>query len=117
MKKKLSIVRIIAAGFISLAFVSCKNTDDTMLLGNKNGTIPRAVGPWQRLFTDNFDNTGSFGNWTRTSRFDYNSKLCLYDPGVPTVAAFDSKNVLVLTATKSGNIWKSGHVKSNYSFK
>jgi hypothetical protein len=75
------------------------------------------LGPWTRQFTDDFTATGSFNNWIRTSRFDYNSNVCQYDGAVPAIANHDGRNVLVLTATKSGNIWKSGHVKSKYSFK
>src|SRR5688572_8581897 len=76
-----------------------------------------AQGAWQRLFTDNFDNTTSFNNWQRTSRFDYNSTLCQYDAAVPAITSYESKSVLVLTATKSGSVYRSGHVKSNYNFK
>jgi hypothetical protein len=117
MKKALSITTIIVV-ITSSMFVSC--TDDTSLAKKDTktpDTRPRAVGPWQRTFTDNFDNTGSFNNWQRTSRFDYNSNLCQYDAGVPAIANYDGRNVLVLTATKSGNVWRSGHVKSNYNFK
>ena len=76
-----------------------------------------AVGPWQRVFIDNFDNSASFNNWERTNRFDYNSNLCQYDASVPHIANYDWRNCLVLTATKSGSVWKSGHVKSYYNFK
>src|SRR5437868_12531431 len=79
--------------------------------------VTMAVSAWQRMFTDDFTNTGSFNSWTKANRFDYNSNYCQYDPNVPVIGTYDSRNVLVLTATKSGSIWKSGHVKSNYSFK
>ena len=80
-------------------------------------TSATAVGPWQRTFTENFDNSSSFNRWERTSRFDYNSNVCQYDAGVPFIGNYDYRSVLVLTATKSGNIYRSGHVKSYYNFK
>jgi len=116
---------MIAAGLAS-AFFACDDEtvvnhskDDATVTGTekKTGNKLGALGPWQRVFTDNFDNASSLNSWQRTSRFDYNSNVCQYDASVPTVANHDWRNVLVLTATKSGNIWKSGHVKSNFSFK
>src|SRR5688500_14983467 len=88
----------------------------TGLLIMSNNTVS-SQGAWQRMFTDNFDNTGSYNSWERTNRFHYNSNICQYDPAVPAIANYDSRNVLVLTATKSGSIYRSGHVKSFYNFK
>src|SRR5688572_15497519 len=116
---------MIAAG-IGSAFFACDDEtvvnsakDEAPVTGTqkKTGNKLGALGPWQRVFTDNFDNASSLNSWQRTSRFDYNSNVCQYDASVPAVANHDWRNVLVLTATKSGNIWKSGHVKSNFSFK
>jgi hypothetical protein len=104
-----------AMAILSCLFVAC--SDDVTPSSNGTDTRPRAVGPWQRTFTDDFNNTGSFNNWQRTSRFDYNSNYCQYDAAVPAIGNYDGRNVLVLTATKSGSVWKSGHVKSNYNFK
>lgn len=119
--KRTNIVAFAAAGIISLFTASCKKGEaiseqaiSTQL--NADGKTA-ALGPWTRQFTDDFTATGSFNNWIRTSRFDYNSNVCQYDGAVPAIANHDGRNVLVLTATKSGNIWKSGHVKSKYSFK
>jgi hypothetical protein len=101
-----------------LLFVACENAGDTMLADRTNATATTAaLGPWTRQFTDDFSNTGSFNNWQRTARFDYNSNLCQYESANPAIAAYDGRSVLVLTAYKSGSIWKSGHVKSNYNFK
>src|SRR5687768_10806749 len=118
MKKPFNISSLFTAVIISVLTFSCQYQEETTTPVSKDEqTTPRAVGPWQRTFTDNFDNTGSFSNWQRTSRFDYNSNLCQYDAGVPAIANYDGRNVLVLTATRSGNVWRSGHVKSNYNFK
>jgi hypothetical protein len=97
---------------LALAALSCDT--DSPIAEQNNLTKPRAVGPWQRLLTDDFN---GLGGWQKTNRLDYNSNLCQYDPNVPIIADYDGRRVMVLTATKSGNIWKSGHVKSNYSFK
>lgn len=72
---------------------------------------------WTRVFTDEFSSGASLNNWARTERYDYNSSLCSYVPANSTVATYENKSCLVLTAVKSGSIWKSGHVKSNFSFK
>jgi hypothetical protein len=127
MKNHLSIAKMIAAGVVCMLFASCEQQEPVFngnsgsgLKASTQPTSPKgeeALGPWQRQFTDDFNNTGSFNNWQRTSRLDYNSNVCQYDAAVPAIANYDGRNVLVLTATKSGSIWKSGHVKSNYSFK
>lgn len=77
----------------------------------------KAVSAWSRVFTDDFSSTSSFNNWTRTERFDYNSNYCKYLAANPSIATYDSRSCLVLTAVKNGSIWNSGHVKSNFSFK
>jgi len=74
-------------------------------------------GPWVRQFTDDFNDASSFNNWTRTNRADYNSSICNYSSADPSIATYDSRSVLVLTASGSGSNYTSGHVKSNYSFK
>ena len=119
--KKRNILVFAVAGIISLLSVSCKKGEAVSEQATTSKLIANgktaAIGPWTRQFTDDFTSTGSFNNWARTSRFDYNSNVCQYDAAVPAIANNDGRDVLVLTATKSGNIWKSGHVKSNYSFK
>jgi hypothetical protein len=116
--------KIARAILFLFAFIiaSCQQEDDALPAQSKNEskdapTSSTALGPWQRVFTENFSSTASFNNWQRANRFDYNSNLCQYDPNVPTIGTYDNRNVLVLTATKSGNIWKSGHVKSYFNFK
>jgi hypothetical protein len=122
MKKQLRIA-IFSLTMLACMFLtfSCENSDDALVLRDNVGAktskqqpITMALSAWQRVFTDDFN---SINNWQKTSRYDYNSNLCLYDPNVPAIGNYDGRTVLVLTATKSGSIWKSGHVKSNYSFK
>ena len=107
---------ICVIGVISL---SCKK-------GNKNSTIEESTvqpdgkektmaGPWLRVFADDF--SINLNNWTKANRADYNSSICVYDPNVPVIGNYDSRSVLVLAATPSGRTYKSGHVKSNFSFK
>lgn len=91
-----------------------KPNRDTGSIGGGTGTVP---GVWERVFTDEFNDLDSFDNWERTERFDYNSDLCQYLAAIPTVDTYDGKNCLVLTATKNGSIWNSGHVKSIYEMK
>jgi hypothetical protein len=83
------------------------------------GSQAQAVlGPWQRVLTDNFSNSGSLGAWQVTSRADYNSSICNYVPGAVSFGTEDGRGVMRLTATKiSATNYQSGHVKSNYSFK
>jgi len=83
------------------------------------GSEAQAVtGAWQRMFTDNFTNSGSLGSWQVTQRADYNSNICNYVSGAVSFGTEDSKSVMRLTATKiSSTNFQSGHVKSNYSFK
>jgi hypothetical protein len=113
MKIEQSVLKMIGVLLLFFVTLSCDN-DDSTLVGPNTPTTPRAVGPWQRQLTEDFNN---HNNWQKANRLDYNSNICQYDPNVPTIGNYDGRTVLVLTATKSGNIWKSGHVKSNYSFK
>lgn len=112
---------LMALGLMPFALMSCKKGADTTVVDkpaaeNTEKVGVAATGPWTRVFTDDF-NSSSLGNWTKASRADYNSSSCIYDSGVPTTGTYDSRNVLVLTATKNGSTYKSGHVKSNFSFK
>ena len=111
--KFLSLVLIATA---ALLLSNCSKQDDDLLPANKNEPQLKASG-WSRAFTDNFDNSGSWNNWSREQRYDYNSSLCYYRYDDPTIANYDYRNCLVITAYKSGNKWNSGHVKSYYSFK
>lgn len=110
---------IILVSILAIAFTSCSKIGvepEQPISENESGL--KAVSAWQRVFTDDFTNTGSWNNWTRTNgRFDYNSTLCWYNSASTSMASYDGRTCLVLTATKNGNIWNSGHVKSNYNFK
>lgn len=108
----------ILVAMVTIVFSNCtkKDREEDQPI-SQNASHLKAASAWARVFIDNFDNTGSWNNWIRTERFDYNSDLCKYLTAVPLIANYDSKSCLVLTATKNGSIWNSGHVKSNYSFK
>lgn len=109
---------ILAFSSISISLVACKtsNAQPELKAAEKSAVQTRAVSAWTRLFTDDFTNSSSFNNWTRTARADYNSEICNYQFSNPAIASYDSRNVLVLTASGSGSYFTSGHVKSNYSF-
>jgi hypothetical protein len=122
MNTKTKLPYLMAMGLIAIGLMSCKKADDTTSIKKALSTTPEnvstlALGPWNRVFTDDFNDNNSFNNWVKANRADYNSSNCIYDPNVPVTGNYDSKNVLVLTATKNGNSYKSGHVKSNFSFK
>ncbi len=107
---------------ITIIFVACKIDNQQPDVKHPdvlaaNTTSIQAVSAWTRQFTDDFTNTSSFNNWTRASRADYNSSICNYQTSNPTIGSYDSRSVLVLTASGSGSYYTSGHVKSNYSFK
>jgi len=101
---------------ITLVLLSCSKSED-----DKTQETPVDPDPvdtsWGRVFTDDFASTASWTNWIRTNRFDYNSNYCSYLSSNPQIETCDGLSCLVLTASKNGDIWNSGHVKSNYSFK
>lgn len=101
------------AGMVAIIFCSCSKKDDVVEPSTK-GTNQLKASAWSRQFTEDFNN---LNNWQKTQRKDYNSTLCQYLSSVPQIGNYDGRTCLVLTATKSGSIWNSGHVKSNYSFK
>jgi hypothetical protein len=110
-------ILLAAAAF---TFFNCsKNEEDQTIKTSTSISNLKSTSSWSRVFTDDFTNTGSWNNWTRTQRYDYNSNYCYYQSSNPSIATYDSRNVLVLTAYRKSsteNIWYSGHVKSNYSF-
>jgi hypothetical protein len=122
---KTQLINRLAVGLILLLSASCNKNEilpaaeKSAITNNTAGNAgTRALGPWVRVLTDDFTSTSSFNNWTRTHRKDYNSSICNYDSSVPTIASYDGRVVLVLTASSlGGGQYKSGHVKSNYSFK
>lgn len=103
-----------------LTMMSCDKQDENLTVNSSSkdaNARVAAVGAWVRQFTEDFSNA-TFSQWTKTNRKDYNSAFCQYDPTVPKVATVDGVSSLVLTATKTGyQAFKSGHIKSNYSFK
>lgn len=103
---------------MAISLVACKtsNAQPELKAADKSATQARAVSAWSRQFTDDFTSSSSFNNWTRTNRADYNSGICNYQSANPAIASYDSRSVLVLTASGSGSYFTSGHVKSNYSF-
>ena len=108
---------LITSALILMLSNCSKQDDDQFQPVTKSESHLKAAMAWTNVFTDNFDNTGSWNNWTRTERFDYNSDYCEYLASDPQIATYDNKSCLVLTAVKNGSIWNSGHVKSNISFK
>ena len=108
--------------FSSLMFfqVSCEKEEiDTNLQSDtevSNTDDNLRVGPWQRVFTDNFNSSGNLNQWQKTNRKDYNSNICNYVSGNPRLASLDNKQCLELSAYKYGNEYRSGHVKSYWDF-
>ncbi len=108
---------VIVAAIAALMLSNCSKDDDDQLQPANKSESHLKASAWTRVFTDGFDNSGSWSNWSRQERYDYNSSLCYYRYSNPTIANYDYRSCLVLTAYKNGNIWNSGHVKSYYSFK
>lgn len=98
-------------------FSNCSKDDQEIAKPQATNNTTAKDTTWGRVFTDEFSSTASWSNWTRTQRFDYNSTLCSYLSSNTEIGTHDDLSCLVLTAVKNGNIWNSGHVKSNYSFK
>lgn len=103
--------------FVTILLWGCSKSDDELIQSEQQSVNLKSASAWTRVFTDDFTNTDSWNNWTRTERADYNSSLCQYLASDPQIGYYDYRNCLVLTAYKNGSIWNSGHVKSNYSFK
>ena len=122
MNRKTKLPYLMAVLMTTLVLMSCKKSNDTSAeskdaIKADPAVKTLAVGAWTRLFTDDFTSSSSFNNWNKANRADYNSSSCIYDPNVPVIGNYDSRSVLVLTATKNGSTYKSGLIKSNYSFK
>jgi hypothetical protein len=111
----------LVAAMATVVFSNCSKKEEEIQVEPITQTTStsnlKAASAWSRVFTDDFSNTGSWNNWTRTQRYDYNSSLCYYNSSNPAIATYDGRSCLVLTAYKNGSIWNSGHVKSYYSFK
>ena len=92
------------------------NTSPIISPTNKNAKSA-AVGSWQSLMWETFDG-GSFTNkWELVDRNDYNSQICRYSSSVPFKGNQDGLSCLVINATKTGNSYQSGMIKSLQKFK
>ena len=107
--------KILSIIVVSMIFFSCE--EDDKRIENQVDDEPPLTEGWQRVFNDEFDDYSSFNNWELTNRFDYNSVYGKYVSAVPYVDLIHGKSVLVLTATPSGEIYETGHVKSKFDFK
>jgi hypothetical protein len=107
---------IILISIVAFAFCSCSKIDDEILPQNDQNSSSLKASTWSKVFEDYFSSTASLYNWSAAERYDYNSDYCYYKSSNPTIATYGGVSCLVLTATKSGSIWNSGFVKSNYSF-
>ena len=106
--------KILSIIVVSMIFFSCE--EDDKRIENQVDDEPPLTGGWQRVFNDEFDDYLSFNNWELTNRFDYNSVYGKYVSAVPYVDLIHGKSVLVLTATPSGEVYETGHVKSKFDF-
>ena len=110
---------ILIMAFAAVAF-SCQQPEEVTTSSLKPSSArAAAIGPWQQTFLTQFDNATNMNTfWQKTTgRTDYNSTVCTYDGAVPYTGNKDGKTCLILTATKTEtNAYKSGHVKSFYSF-
>lgn len=105
---------------VAILFGSCSKNETVQPISHNEEIASEhnlKASNWQRVYTENFDNNDSWNRWSRTERFDYNSNKCYYVSSNPYIGYNDNKTCLVLTATKNGSIWNSGHVKSYYEFK
>lgn len=99
--------------------ISCE-TEETSSEQNQVSQEEFSVSPkssWSRVFKDDFNWSTGLAQWETADRKDYNSNICNYDPNNPKIANLDGKNSLRLRASKNGDEYTSGHVKSLYSFK
>ncbi|WP_124978884.1 glycoside hydrolase family 16 protein [Nonlabens xiamenensis] len=78
--------------------------------------VAAKAGSWQGRLWDPFNNFNS-NRWEKTSRPDYNSSKCIYQPGQVFTASYNNENFLVLKAERNNNgTWRSGHIKSRNNF-
>ena len=113
MKNSISIMVLAAMIF------SCQQPEKVTTSNTKPSSERVAAGAWQQTFLTQFDNAANMNTyWAKTNgRTDYNSSICTYNSAVPYTGNKDGKTCMILTATKTGtNAYKSGHVKSFYSF-
>jgi hypothetical protein len=111
----LSIVSLV----VVVLFSNCsKSKDDFAQPAAESKSTLKATGSWYSVFTEDFSSTSSLtSNWQRVVKTDANSTYTNYTTSQATVAKKEGKNCLVITAIKSGSTYKSGFVKSNYTFK
>nr|WP_294897924.1 hypothetical protein [uncultured Pedobacter sp.] len=122
MKKQFKKLAVVGVSGLIVSFTACKKAESissTQTLSSKGKLKTEAVGPWQNVFADYFNDQNTFNNnWEKADRTDHNSDICHYDPSVPTLDTKDGYSVLVLSATKvNSSYFKSGHIKSHFNFK
>lgn len=120
MNKELGLLSLSLTAVFSLSCGKLEQQESMALDASRSGiqSLSSTTSGWIRVFTDDFNSGSNLNNnWLLTSRADYNSSICVYDPSVPHIGNYDYKDVLVLTATKTGSTVKSGHVKSKFNFK
>ncbi|MET4084035.1 hypothetical protein ABIB40_004009 [Pedobacter sp. UYP30] len=115
MRKTKKLSGLIAMYAVVIISLSCKKSENITKEETKVESPNTASKEWSRVFADDF--SVNLNNWEKANRADYNSSRCIYDPNIPIIGNYDSKDVLVLTATADGSNYKSGLVKSNFSFK
>jgi hypothetical protein len=114
---KNSISKTVLCTSVIFSIFSCNHDDhDVSLQSSQNPSSQSKLGPWVSVFTNNFSVAGDLNVWQKANRSDYNSSICNYVSSNPTIGSLDSKSCLLITASKNGNTYNSGFVKSNFSF-
>lgn len=135
--KKLSIFSAIIA-FLTISFIACETESveetiveetitDLTIIDDPDGYYSEEdIDPyaneesgqrstWTNVWIHNFN---SLSNWTKTSRFDYNSNICRYEPNQVSIVGIGGTNKAVrLKAQWTGSRYESGHIKSSNSRK
>ncbi len=106
------------------AFLSCeKETNEIVAPTSEPNTIvlneglQAATKGYTLIFEDNFNKGSKLStNWNLTNRADYNSSKCIYQSGKNKIVKHGNAYCLRIEATKAGNKFNSGHLKSKKSF-
>ncbi len=101
--------------FILIVLISSSFTTFNYLVNSLENKV--AYTNWQTMFEDNFNDKGSLHKWEKAERPDFNSNNCIYKANNPKIGTIDDYSCLVLSASKKGNEYESGHVKSFFVFK
>lgn len=115
---------ITASVMASLIFVSCEkeSTETTTTTQETSNALNaadalQATAGYTALLEDNFNAGSSLTtNWRRPNRTDYNSSICQYKPWKSSIKNKDGRSCLRIEATKHGNIYRSGLLKSKLAF-